>query len=73
MVWLNGKWDDGHWNKTNPDKARELTIADQFRERNPHAAIRILVFDLPMTHYGHVERFQGVAGGLIDAARWLTQ
>ncbi len=73
MVWVNGKWDDGHWNKTSPGKARELTIANQFRERNPQAAIRILVFDLPMTHYGHVEKPQGVAGGLIAAVRWLVK
>jgi hypothetical protein len=73
MVWLNGKWDDGHWHKTSSENARELTIANQFRERNPQAAIRILVFDLPMTHYGHVEKPQGVAGGFIAAVKWLVK
>ncbi|MBI4634119.1 MAG: hypothetical protein HY742_09550 [Deltaproteobacteria bacterium] len=73
MVWVNGKWDEGHWHKTSSEKARELTIANQFRERNPQAAIRILVFDLPMTHYGHIEKPREVAGGLIAAVQWLAK
>jgi len=71
MVWVVAKWDTGHWHKETADKARELTIANQFRERNPEAAIRILVFDLPMTHYGHIEMARQVAGGLIEAMNWL--
>jgi hypothetical protein len=71
MVWVVGKWDQGHWHKAASEKARELTIASQFRERNPQAAIRILVFDLPMTHYGHIEKPREVAEGLIAAVHWL--
>ncbi len=73
MLWVVGKWDQGHWHKTTAEKARELTIANQFRERNPGAAIRILVFDLPMTHYGHVEKPREVAEGLLTAAHWLNR
>ena len=73
MVWVVGKWDQGHWHKAAAEKARELTIANQFRERNPSAAIRILVFDLPMTHYGHVEKPREVAEGLLTAAYWLNR
>ena len=73
MVWVVGKWDQGHWHKTAVEKARELTIANQFRERNPGAAIRILVFDVPMTHYGHVEKPREVAAGLLAAAQWLNR
>lgn len=72
MVWVVGKWDRGHWHKDLAEKARELTIANQFRNRNPSADIRILVMDLPMTHYGHIERPRAVAGSLIAAAHWLA-
>lgn len=73
MVWVVAKWDKGHWNKKDAQKARELTIANQFREKNPNALIRILLFELPMTHYGHIEMPQQVAGGLIAATRWLVK
>jgi hypothetical protein len=73
MLWVVDKWDQGHWHKTDAGKARELTIANQFRQRNPDAAIRILVFDLPMTHYGHVEKPREVAEGLLTAAHWLNR
>jgi hypothetical protein len=73
MLWVVAKWDQGHWHKTAAERARELTIANQFRERNPGAAIRILVFDLPMTHYGHVEKPREVAEGLLAATHWLNR
>jgi hypothetical protein len=72
MVWVVGKWDQGHWNRDDAGKARELTIADAFREQNPQAEIRILVLDVPLTHYGHIERPREVAGALIAASRWLS-
>lgn len=71
MVWVVAKWDKRHWNKTAPEQAQELTIANQFRERNPGAAIRVQVFDLPLTHYGHIERPREVAAGLLGAVHWL--
>jgi len=73
MAWVVGKWDQGHWHKESPQKARELTIADQFRSHNPGAEMRILVLDRPMTHYGHIEAPREVAGCLLAAARWLTE
>ena len=73
MVWLVGKWDQGHWHRENPAKARDLTVADQFRERNPTAEIRLVVFDLPMTHYGHLEKPRQVAAALIAATEWLSE
>ena len=73
MVWIVGKWDQKHWNKSTPEQAQELAIANQFRVRNPGAAIRVLVFDLPLTHYGHVEKPRGVAAGLISAVHWLVR
>lgn len=72
MIWTVGGLDDGHWNR-DPSKARELQVAGEFKKANPGAAIRILVYDVPMTHYGHVERPRELAGGLVAAARWLVE
>jgi hypothetical protein len=72
MIWTVGALDDGHWNP-NPAEARELQVADEFRRANPGIPIRVLLFDVPMTHYGHVEKPRQLAGGLIAALRWLTQ
>jgi hypothetical protein len=32
----------------------------------------VLVFDVPMTHYGHIERPRQLAGGLLEAVRWVA-
>ena len=72
MIWTVGALDDGHWDK-NPAEARELQVADEFRAANPNTPIRVLVFDVPMTHYGHIEKPRQLAGGLIAALRWVTQ
>ena len=71
MVWVVAKWDKGHWHRENVEKSRELTIANQFRQLNPDAKIRILLLDVPMTHYGHIEMPKEVAGSLIAASQWL--
>jgi len=73
MAWVVGKWDRGHWHKESPQKARELTIADQFRMHNPGVDVRILVLDMPLTHYGHIEAPREVAGCLLVAAGWVIQ
>ena len=72
MIWTVAKLDDGHWNQ-DPAKARELQVADQFRKANPGIPIRVLLFDVPITHYGHVEKPRQVAGGLVAALTWLAQ
>lgn len=72
MIWTVARLDEGHWNK-DPSKARELQVADQFRKANPGIPIRVLLFDLPMTHYGHIEKPRQLAGGLVAALTWLTQ
>jgi hypothetical protein len=68
MIWTTSQLDDGHWNKDDHEKARELQVANEFRKANPG-----LVFDVPMTHYGHVEKPRELAGGLVAALRWLVQ
>jgi hypothetical protein len=72
MIWTTTQLDDGHWNK-NPEEARELQVANAFREKNPSIPIRVLVFDVPMTHYGHVEKPRQLAGGLVVALTWLMK
>jgi hypothetical protein len=72
MIWTTAQLDDGHWDP-NPAKARELQVANEFRKNNPNTPIRVLVFDVPMTHYGHVEKPRQLAGGLIAALTWLMQ
>jgi pimeloyl-ACP methyl ester carboxylesterase len=71
MIWTTTNLDTGHWNE-DPSKARELLVAQEFREANPDIPIRVLVFDVPMTHYGHIEKPRELAGGLVAALRWLT-
>lgn len=71
MIWTTAQLDTGHWN-ANLEEARELLIANEFREQNPGVAIRVLLFDVPMTHYGHIENPRELAGGLVAALRWLA-
>ena len=72
MIWTTTALDDGHWD---PDisEARELRVANEFRERNPDAEIRVLLFDVPATHYAHIEKPRELAGGLVAALRWLAE
>ena len=72
MIWTTSKLDDGHWD---PDlsQARELRVANEFRKNNPDIPVRVLLFDVPMTHFGHVEKPRQLAGGLLAALQWLVQ
>ena len=72
MIWTTARQDTGHWN-TNISEARELLIANEFRQKNPDAQIRVMMFDLPMTHYGHIEKPRQLAGGILAALKWLYQ
>jgi len=72
MIWATAPLDTGHWNE-DLTAARELIVADEFRAANPGVPIRVLLFGVPMTHYGHVEKPRELAGGLFAALRWLAQ
>ncbi len=72
MIWTTARNDSGHWH-ADPAKARDLRVASEFREANPGIPVRVLVFDVPMTHYGHIERPRQLAGGLVAALRWLNK
>jgi hypothetical protein len=70
MIWTTAAGDDGHWDP-DPKQARELFVARAFQKSNPDAQLRVLVFDVPMSHYGHIERPRQLAGGLLAAVEWL--
>ncbi len=72
MVWTTALLDEGHWDP-DPRKARELFIANRFREANPDAEIRVIVYDALLTHVGHLEMPRQMAGALYEAIRWLSQ
>ncbi|HVL69676.1 MAG TPA: hypothetical protein VM364_20635 [Vicinamibacterales bacterium] len=72
MIWTTALQDDGHWDE-DPARARELFVAEAFREANPGKEIRVLVFGVPMSHYGHIERPRELAGGLLAAVKWLYE
>jgi pimeloyl-ACP methyl ester carboxylesterase len=71
MIWTTTLLDTGHWDD-DLTQARELLISDEFRAANPDASIRVLLFEVPMTHYGHIEKPRQLAGGLVAALHWLT-
>ncbi len=73
MIWTVGKLDDGHWNPEDPAMSRELRVAEEFRKENPDIPICVLVFDLPLTHQGGIEKPREMAGGLLAALKWLVQ
>ena len=72
MLWTAGGLDRGHW-APDPEDAREVMVAAAFREANPGAAIRVLGFETPMTHYGHIEKPRQLAGALLVGVRWLME
>jgi alpha/beta hydrolase family protein len=71
MLYLIGKL-DGHASMRDgiPSEAR---VANAFRRRNPQIAIRVALFDTPMTHYGYIERPKQLAGAMLVALQWLVE
>lgn len=72
MVYTTSILDEGHWDP-NPELARELFVANQFREANPEAEIRVLVYNALMTHVGYTEKPRQLAGGMLAAIKWLYE
>jgi hypothetical protein len=70
MLYTVGKM-DGHASMRNgiPSEAR---TANEFRKHNPGTPIRVALFDVPITHYGHIERPRELAGALVAGLRWLV-
>lgn len=71
MIWTTALGDTNHWH-ADPALAREVRISAEFRQANPGVPIRVLVFDVPLSHYGHLERPRELAGGLLAALRWVS-
>jgi hypothetical protein len=72
MLWTAGSRDGGHWAE-DPEDAREVALGDRFREANPDAEIRVVAYQTPLTHYGHIEKPRQLAGALLASVRWLME
>ena len=72
VILTTARLDTGHWNQANPTKASTVEVVNELRQLNPGIPVRALLFDVPMTHYGHIERPQQLAAGLYTALMWLV-
>jgi hypothetical protein len=73
MVWTVGHFDRNHWVPEDPMKAGEVFVANEYRARNPNAKVRLIVWDPPITHYGHVELPKQLAAADYSVIRWFYQ
>ncbi len=72
MVWCVAKL-DGHWNALYPDQGGDVVLAKEYLRRNPTAKVRVIGWDLNLTHYGHVELPEQLAAGFIDVIDWMMK
>ena len=54
-------------------KAIEVFVANEYRAKNPNAEIRLINWDLPMSHYEHLEMPRELAGAAFAVVEWLIQ
>jgi hypothetical protein len=73
MVWTVGHFDRNHWLPEDPMHALEVYVANEYRTVNPNAQIRLIVWDPPMTHYGHLELPKQLAAADYSVVRWLVK
>lgn len=73
MVWTTAHFDRNHWNPEDPMKAVEVFVANEYRAKNPKAEIRLINWDPPMTHYGHLELPRQLAAATYNVVRWLVR
>jgi hypothetical protein len=73
MVWTTAHFDRNHWNPEDPMKSIEVFVANEFRVKNPNAQIRLINWDPPMTHYGHLELPKQLAAAHFSVVRWLVR
>ena len=69
-VWTVGHYDRNHWLPEDPMKATEVFFANEYRQKNPDAKIRLIVWDPLITHYGHVELPKQLAAATYSVVRW---
>jgi hypothetical protein len=73
MAWMTARWDTNHWEAEDQMKSPEVFVAGEYRAKNPNAEIRLINWDLKMTHYGHLELPQQLAGATVSVVRWLVR
>jgi hypothetical protein len=73
MVFMTARWDTNHWDPENQANSPEIFVANEYRRKNPDAEIRLINWDLPMTHYGHLELPRELAGATYSVVRWLDR
>jgi len=73
MVWTTAHFDRNHWNPEEPMKSIEVFVANEYRAKNPEAQIRVINWDPPMTHYGHLELPKQLAAAHLSVVRWLVR
>jgi hypothetical protein len=73
MVWTTAHFDRNHWNPEQPMKSIEVFVANEYRAKNPDAEIRLINWDPPMTHYGHLELPKQLAAAHYSVVRWLVR
>ena len=56
-----------------PMKSLEVSIANEYRAKNPNAKVRLIIWDPPMTHYGHLELPRQLASAHYSVVRWLVR
>ncbi len=73
MVWMTARWDTNHWDPHDQTKSPEIFVVNEYRRKNPAGELRLINWDLPMTHYGHVELPRELAGATYSVVRWLDR
>ena len=73
IVLTAAEMDTGHWTKDNPEASSTYQVVQELRVYNPDIQVEALMFDLPMTHQGHIERPGQLAGGLFASLIWLLK
>lgn len=73
MVWTTAHFDRNHWNPEEPMKSIEVFVANEYRAKNPQAEVRLINWDPPMTHYGHLELPRQLAAAHYSVVRWLVR
>jgi hypothetical protein len=54
-------------------RSLEVFVANEYRAKNPEAEIRVINWDPPMTHYGHLELPKQLAAAQFSVVRWLVR
>jgi hypothetical protein len=73
IVLTAAQMDTGHWTKDRPEESSTYQVVKELRVYNPDIQVQALLYDVPMTHQGHIERPRQLAGGLYASLIWLVK